>query len=326
MPKRLLLLTGSTGFIGGHVARKLAEAPDLQLICIVREGERHPHAESLLKQGATLVPGDFFDEVVLRRAFDQNPIGLVIHLAAIRGGGNASPAEFERVNVRGTELLLREAYEHRVQKFILCSSVGVYGTIPEHVPAGLETPLRGDNQYHRSKIAAEDALEAYIQKGLNGYVVRPLITYGSGDDGFPQSLVRLVRRHLLPLPKADHQIHLVSVERLAEVFLGLVMKDQPQRIFVGADVSPVSLRDLVDWIHWHFYERPYPRYLHLPDWAFRLGLRVFEQIGDEKWATRMALLSKDWSYHCADTYRLLDVKPVPTRDAFRLFLQDNFPR
>ena len=289
---------------------------------------RDQQVQGLLSPSGTaaFVNGNFIEEAVLKRTFEQDEIRQVVHLAAIRGGGNASPEQFQEVNVKGTETLLRQAYEHNVERFIFCSSVGVYGTIPEEVPAGIDTPLCGDNQYHRSKIAAEQVVKGYIQRGLNAYIVRPLITYGSGDNGFPQALVRLVRRRLLLRPGTDHPIHLVSVERLAEIFQSLILKNQPQRVFIGADVAPVSLSGLIDWIHWHFYRQPYPHYLRLPDRCFRVALSAFESIGNEKWASRMALLSKAWFYECANTYRLLDVNPIPTREAFGRFLQQDFPR
>ena len=325
--KQPILLTGASGFIGRHVVRKLAGVESLQLVCIVRGGERHRQAGSLLEEGATLIPGDFWDEALLHKIFEEHSIRQVIHVGAIRGGRVASAADYRRVNVRGTELLLREAYQHGVQKFVYCSSVGVYGAIPVTVPAGLSTPFRGENQYHQSKIDAEKAVAEYIQKGFNAYIVRPSVTYGSGDDGFAETVTHLVKQHLLWLPRTDHRIHLVDVERIAEVFLSLVLKDGcAQRVLIAADTEPVRFKDLVDWIHWHFYQRPYPRYLRLPDWAFQLSLHLFEKIGNEKWAARMALLSGDWHYQCADTYRLLDVKPIPTREAFRAFLQANLPR
>jgi nucleoside-diphosphate-sugar epimerase len=278
----------------------------------------------LLNEGAILVRGEFCDETLLKETFGQYQVRQVVHLAAIRGGGKASPAEFRRVNIEGTALLLREAYEHRVQKFIHCSSVGVYGTIPMAVPAGIETPLRGDTHYHRSKVAAEEAVRGYIQKGLNAYIVRPTIAYGTGDDGFPQILVQLVRRHLLCLPKSNHQVHLVDVGRLAEVFFNLVVRDHcTQRIFVAADAEPVPLKDLLDWIHWHFYRRPYPRFLRLPDWTFELAFHLFRGLGNEKWAVRLALISRDWYYQSADTYRLLGIQPVSTREAFGRFLRES---
>ena len=317
-----ILLTGANGFIGRHVARKLASLPNVTLVCILRDGAQNSYAESLTKVGVIIVRGNFYDEAVIKNLFEQYQFRQVLHLAAIRGGGNASAAEFQEVNVNGTERLLREAYERGTQKFIFCSSVGVHGTIPLSVPAEIESPLCGDNQYHRSKIEAEQAVQAYIQKGLNAYIVRPTITYGPGDDGFPQTLVRLVKGRLLLLPASNHQVHLVDVERVAEVFFNLVTNEQfAQRIFVAGDIEPTTLRDLADWIHWHWYRRSYPSYFRLPDWMFKLAFYLFQRIGNEKWAARTALLSNDWHYQCAETYRLLGMEAVPTREAFGRFLE-----
>lgn len=323
MAKQMVLMTGATGLIGRHVATKLASLPDLQLVCIVREGNRHPEAASLLKHGAIVIPGNFYDASTIKEAFDQYRFQYVLHVAAIRGGGQARAAEFQEVNVKGTERLLQAAHEHGVQKFIFCSSVGVHGTIPVVVPAAIETALHADNQYHQSKIASEEAVQEYISKGLNAYIVRPTITYGPGDNGFPQTLVHLIKGHLLWLPKSNHQVHLVDVDRVAEAFLNLLINGDPaQRIFVVGDISPISLKDLADWIHWHLYKRPYPAFLRLPDWAFKAAFNLFTLIGNEKWATRMALLSNDWHYQCTDTYRLLGIQPVPTREAFGRFLRE----
>jgi nucleoside-diphosphate-sugar epimerase len=327
MSKQTILITGATGFIGRHVVRRLGGVASLRLICIVRGGERHPHAESLLNAGAALIAGDFCDEALVQKIFTEHSIDQVIHMGAIRGGRVATAADYRRVNVEGTELLLREAHKHKIRKFIYCSSVGVYGAIPAKVPADLNTPFRGENQYHQSKIDAEQAVQSYIDKGLNAYIVRPSVTYGSGDDGFAETVTRLVKQRLLFLPRTDHHIHLVDVEKVAEVFLNLVLADEcTQRVLIAADNDAIRFRDLVDWIHWYFYQRPYPRYLRLPDWAFQLSLHLFEKVGNEKWAARLALLSGDWHYQCADTYRLLKIKPIPTREAFGAFMQANLSR
>jgi nucleoside-diphosphate-sugar epimerase len=323
MTQNYILMTGASGLIGRYVARKLASQGDCRLVCILRGGGRHPQAESLVREGALVVPGNFYDPAIIKKLFEQYRFRAVIHLAAIRGGGNATPDEYQEVNVEGTKHLLREAFEHQSQKFIYCSSVGVHGTIPSEVPAAIEAPFRGDNQYHQSKIEAEEAVQSYIQKGLNAYIVRPAITYGTGDDGFPQALVSLVKKHLLWLPRKDHQIHLVDAERIAEVFSHLVANDVPaRRIFVAADIEPVALKDLADWIHGDLYGRPYPAFLRLPDWIFKLAFQFFQSVKNEKWMARIALLSNDWHYQCGDTYRLLGLRPVPTREAFGRFLRE----
>lgn len=323
MDQPSVLLTGASGLIGRHVAKKIAALEGAKLVCIVREGERHPQAPSLIREGAIVVAGNFYEPAVIEKVFEDHRIEQVIHLAAIRGGGKAAAADFRQVNVKGTEHLLRTAHERKVEKFIFCSSVGVYGTIPANMPAGLESPFHGDNQYHQSKIECEAAVKTYIQKGLNAYIVRPTITYGAGDDGFPHALVHLVRKRLLWLPRSNHRVHLVDVERLAEAFFNLLLNDYPsQRVFVVGDIEPTTLRELADWIHLHFYRRPYPTYFRLPDWVFSLAFRLFQSIRNEKWMARVALLSNDWHYQSADAYRLLGIRPVPTREGFVRFLNE----
>lgn len=318
-----VLLTGASGLIGRHVAKKIAALDGARLVCILRDGERHPQAQALIRQGAVVISGNFYDAAVIEKIFDEHAIQQVIHLAAIRGGGKAAAADFQEVNVKGTERLLRIAHERKAQKFIFCSSVGVYGTIPATMPAGLESPFCGDNQYHQSKIEAEAAVQMYIRKGLNAYIVRPTITYGAGDDGFPQALIHLVKKRLLWLPRSNHRVHLVDVERLAEAFLNLLLNDYgSQRVFVVGDIEPTTLRELADWIHVHFYRRPYPTYFRLPDWVFSLAFGIFQSIRNEKWMARVALLSNDWHYQSADAYRLLGIRPVPTREGFDRFLNE----
>jgi len=323
MSERSVLLTGASGLIGRHVAKKIAALDDMRLVCVLRDGERHPQAPSLIREGVIVVPGNFYEASVIERIFDEHKIQQIIHLAAIRGGGNAAAADFQEVNVKGTERLLRVAHEREAQKFIFCSSVGVYGTIPTNMPAGLESPFCGDNQYHQSKIEGEAAVQTYIRKGLNAYIVRPTITYGAGDDGFPHALIHLVKKRLLWLPRSNHRVHLVDVERLAEAFCNLLVKDYPsQRVFVVGDIEPTTLRELADWIHLHFYRSPYPAYFRLPDWVFTLAFELFQSMRNEKWMARVALLSNDWHYQSADAYRLLGIRPVPTQEAFGRFLSE----
>lgn len=323
MSQYSVLLTGASGLIGRHVAKRIAALDGAHLVCVLRGGEQHPQAQLLICEGAVVVAGNFYEPAVIERIFEEHKIEQVIHLAAIRGGGKAAAADFQEVNVKGTERLLRAACERKAQKFIFCSSVGVYGTIPLNIPAGIESPFCGDNQYHKSKIEGEEAVQTYIRKGLNAYIVRPTITYGAGDDGFPHALVHLVRKRLLWLPKSNHRVHLVDVERLAEAFFNLLVNDYPsQRVFVVGDIEPTTLRELADWIHLHFYRRPYPTYFRLPDWVFSLAFRLFQSIRNEKWMARIALLSNDWHYQSDDAYRLLGIRPVPTREGFDRFLKE----
>ncbi|NLD35611.1 MAG: NAD(P)-dependent oxidoreductase [Desulfatiglans sp.] len=317
MAEKYILITGATGFIGSYVANNLLADKRYQIVAVVRGHGDYKNAKELEKKGAILAEGSFCDRAFIEHVFEKYSFDYVIHLAALRGAGTATKQDFYDVNVKGTEILLEASLQHKVKKFIFCSSVGVFGTIPEKVPANLGNPLNGDNEYHYSKIIAEKAVLRYIDMGLNAFIVRPTITYGQGDNGFPSTLVHLVRRKLICLTYKDVMIHLLDVESFAGILKKLIeSEDIVKRIFIIADKDPVSLRELANQIYLHYNNRPYPFYLKLPDVVFRVMINIFRIIKSEKWVTRLLLISKNWHYDISQTVDELGYVPVKTEDSF----------
>lgn len=317
MTKTFILLTGATGFIGSHVANTIQADKKYRLVAIVRGHSDYKNAKELEKKGVILAVGSFCDRVFLEQIFEKYSFDYVIHLAALRGGGAGTKQAFYNVNVRGTEILLDVSFKNRIKKFIFCSSVGVFGTIPEKVPAGIGTPLNGDNEYHSSKIIAEQSVQRYIEMGLNACIVRPTITYGPGDNGFPSTLVHLVRRRLLFLPFNDVLIHLLNVETFAGIIHRLIESETvPERVFIAADSKPVSLNDLVNRISLSCNNKPYPPYLRLPDLVFKVMIYIFKILKSEKWVTRLLLISQSWYYDISRTIDTLGILPENTEDSF----------
>ena len=78
----------------------------------------------------------------------------VFHLAVAMREGGKSDEFFERVNLEGTRRLLEAAGAARVERFVYCGTIGIYG----HRAPGITTeasPLRPGNIYERTKVAAE---------------------------------------------------------------------------------------------------------------------------------------------------------------------------
>jgi nucleoside-diphosphate-sugar epimerase len=315
MEKRNLLITGATGFIGFHVARAFLQHGDYKVLAIVREGNLSERAQALQSRGVHLFFGYFGDSVLLSRVFRDFQIHSVIHLAALRGAGAGSPEDYVQVNVLGTEALLRVSLEHGVHKFIHCSSVGVHGTIPKILPASVSAPMVGDNAYHASKIAAESRVKEYIDKGLNAYIVRPTVTYGAGDDGFPAKLMDLLRKRILPV--CDNRIHLLDVHRFAELLhLMLTGRDSSQRVFFAVDAAPVPLCELADLVHRHYFKKAYPSWMRMPAWLAVIFTRVFRLLGNEQWLTSISLVYKSYYYDGSDAIREFGFAPADTRERF----------
>ncbi len=76
----MILVTGATGFVGGHVVRALLDA-EKPVRCLVRDPLSAAELERL---GCELVKGDMTEPATLRRAVDG--VESVVHLVAIRQG------------------------------------------------------------------------------------------------------------------------------------------------------------------------------------------------------------------------------------------------
>src|SRR5215216_3317426 len=100
-------VTGATGFIGGHVARKLGERGD-NVVALVRSPEK---AAQLRELGCELVEGDLSDEAAIRKGVEG--CASAFHAGAVYKVG-VPESEHEGMwdaNVRGTERVLDAAHE-----------------------------------------------------------------------------------------------------------------------------------------------------------------------------------------------------------------------
>jgi uncharacterized protein YbjT (DUF2867 family) len=121
----VILVTGASGFVGGHVVRRLREE-SRDVRCLVRDRRKSERLESW---GCEVVEGDMTDASSLRRAVEG--VDVVVHLVAIRQG---KPEEFQRIMVGGTRDLLKLAKEAGVKRFVLMSALGVSEETKDAVP------------------------------------------------------------------------------------------------------------------------------------------------------------------------------------------------
>lgn len=104
IPRTRFLITGGTGSLGSALARKWASRHDLTLL------SRDPHKQVALRRelpDVQFILADVTDFNAVRMACDGKD--FLIHAAALKHVdlGQVYPAEFVRVNVGGTETVLR---------------------------------------------------------------------------------------------------------------------------------------------------------------------------------------------------------------------------
>src|SRR6266700_6753828 len=106
------LVTGGTGFIGSHVARKLI-AEKVPVRCLIRGSSNRANLAGL---DVECVAGDLTDAASLKQAL--RGCDTLFHVAADYRLWAPRPAEMDRINVEGTKDLLRAAAEAGVKKIV----------------------------------------------------------------------------------------------------------------------------------------------------------------------------------------------------------------
>jgi uncharacterized protein YbjT (DUF2867 family) len=215
----MILVTGGTGFVGGHVVRALRDAGRR-----VRALVRDPGAAGELgAQGCELVEGDMTDPESLRRAVDG--VGCVVHLVAIRQGRDE---QFERIMTRGTRDLVDAARAAGVGRFVHMGALGTSERTKDLVP------------YYRAKWEMEQEVQG---SGLPYVIFRPSFVFGA-DGGILPTFRRIAR--LAPVTpitgSGEQRIQPIWVDDVAAYFAGAVdLDDATNRTF------ELGGPDVVDW-------------------------------------------------------------------------------
>ena len=172
-----ILVTGAAGFIGSHLADRLAGGNDLVLVDDFSIGKRENLAEVKNRPGVTIVEADITDRDRMGDLMDR--VDVIFHLAIsdLRTSLN-HPWMSHDVNAGGTLSVCLAARECGVKRFVYVSSSEVYGTA-ETVPMSEDHPLRPTTVYGASKLAGELYAQAcHRTYDLPVTVVRPFNTYG----------------------------------------------------------------------------------------------------------------------------------------------------
>lgn len=208
-----VLVTGATGFVGRHLLRRLV-GEGRRVRALVRPGTDPGPVREL---GAAVCTGDVLDEAAVRAAVDGS--ALVIHLAAATSRTARDRGDLHRVNVRGTERLLRAAADAGVDRLVHASTTGVLGPT-RGAPADEGAPPRPDTAYRRSKLEGERRVVAAVRRtGLHAVVVRPTSIYGPGAANWAKLFEDVVHGRVVIVGPGTHRFHLTYVDDVVEALL-----------------------------------------------------------------------------------------------------------
>jgi farnesol dehydrogenase len=314
-----VLITGATGYLGGHVARRLASAGHT-VVALARPGR-----EGSVPSGCRPFVGDVLDPASLYRALDG--CDALVHMAALVKMWVRDRREFDRVNVEGLAAALRAAERCAVRRVLYTSTIAALGpTGPEPRDEAIErTEFRFRTDYERTKWVAELLVRERAESGLPVVTVYPGVVFGFGAMTQGNLLDRLFRDYLagrlkVRLGRAPRRICYAYAEDVAEGHRLALDQGVPGRGYVlgGENVTQDEifglLRELTGL-------RP-PR-TAVPFWAAEAGgraMRAWARLTGRPPAITdgaIATFRFHWAYSSDRAIRELGYRITPLREGLR---------
>jgi dihydroflavonol-4-reductase len=186
-----VLVTGATGFTGGHLAEHLVKHGDSVRALVRPRSRARFDASSLPSAGVVAMEGDLTDASALKRAADG--VDVVYHIAATYREAGQPDSAYRAINVEGTRNVLEAARAGGAHRVVHCSTGGVHGHVA-NPPANEDAPFNPGDVYQETKLEAEQMARAFGDRtGFDVVVARPIGIYGPGDTRFLKMFRGLAR-------------------------------------------------------------------------------------------------------------------------------------
>jgi nucleoside-diphosphate-sugar epimerase len=234
-------VTGGSGFIGGFLIERLrAEGWDVRALARSQDAE-----QKVRERGAVPVPGDVEKEDLMRDG--AAGCDVAFHAAAkVEDWGD--PADFERINVRGTDNVIAACRAAGVRRLVHVGTEAALMAGQPLVNVDEGAPLRPDSPalYSSTKAKAEQRVRSANDAGLETVVIRPRFVWGRGDTTLLPALVELVRSGRFRWVGGGR--HLTATTHVANTVEGLWLgatRAEPGGVYFVTDGEPVVFREFV---------------------------------------------------------------------------------
>jgi nucleoside-diphosphate-sugar epimerase len=236
MNDRLAFLTGSTGFIGSHLLRTLTEQGWKTRIS-VRARSRLSRIADVESERVSL------DLATAEPAAVREALRGTTHVFHVAGRVSGTPAQLDRVNRQGTDILIRAAAELSPPPVVLLvSSAAAGGPSPPGQLRREADPPAPISDYGRSKLAGEST--AIVARGdCPLTIVRPGIVFGEGDTEFIRIFRAMTQTRINPMIGPGRQpLSMIEVSDL----VALIIRAAEAGERVDASEEPADTADAND--------------------------------------------------------------------------------
>jgi uncharacterized protein YbjT (DUF2867 family) len=252
-----IFLTGSTGFVGGHILQDLINN-NYRVRCLIRQGSGHKIAQ-YKDRGIEIVHGDITETNSLQNRLEG--CDALINLVGIIREFPRKGITFEKLHYEGTVNLIKAAREQGVGRVIQMSALGAR--------------LHGKTQYQKTKFRAEESIR---NSGLDYTIFRPSIIFGP-DDQFTNLFARMLKTiQFVPVVgNGRYKIQPVAIENIS---MGFVKSIQQQntigKTFEVGGPEKLEFNKIVDTIGDVLCLPPYK--IHMPVFIMNFMAELFDWI------------------------------------------------
>lgn len=214
-----ILLTGSTGFVGRYFQKKYITKYAIQKFSFLKDNFGDLHVQG---------------------------VDVIVHLSAlVHQMGGASAQAYEDVNVVQTLTLALKAKESGVLHFIFMSTVKVYGEESREI-YNEASACNPQDEYGKSKLKAERALEKLEDKNFKVSIIRTPIVYGYSVKANIKNLMALIDKvSILPFGGIENKRSLTYVGNVCALIDCIIQKQQ-SGLFLASDDKALSTTQLIE--------------------------------------------------------------------------------
>lgn len=247
-----ILITGGTGFIGAHVARRLIAAG--QNVVTLDSLPSNVINEVLRPEEVAQVSTTVGDVTSLRDVADviqRHDVDRIIHLASmLHPACNEKPMLAIQVNLQGQATVLEAARLFSVTKVVWASSAVVFGNRNQHS----DFPLANDAQHHpgnmyaATKSFAETLTNHYVDTwGVDALGLRLTVVYGPGRvrgaSAFVNELVKPALGEPATVPFGDDIVDFQYVEDVARLLVTCTEVPKTKHTVLNTQFDRRSIRE-----------------------------------------------------------------------------------
>jgi UDP-glucuronate 4-epimerase len=244
-----VLVTGGRGFIGRALV-KLLRRSDFKVLSL----DRTPVVAEEQSEDCRQIECDLTDVNQLEAVFEREPIGAVVHLAAILPtAAQREPLLATQVNVQGSLKLIEMSRIRGIKRFVFGSSLSVYGTYSADEIVSEGNRAAPEDLYGTAKLYVEQLGRAYRDRHRLAFVsLRIGRVVGPGA----HSVSSAWRSEIFEAPRSGHsaeidlpyagseRILVVYVEDVARMLYTLLSAPQPVHGLYNAVCESVVVEEL----------------------------------------------------------------------------------